>query len=74
MTVNAVLPGGSVETGFWNTDEKRSNLRPSARDEIQDPDVLDDTVAALLAQGSDGVTGESQRVSAWEEQLGIAND
>jgi len=73
VTANAILPGGSVETGFWNTEEKLSHLRPSARDEVQSPDVLDDAVTALLAQGPDGVTGESMRVPAWEETLEIDN-
>jgi len=70
INVNGLLPGGSVETGFWDTDEKLSQLRPSARDEVQSTDVLDDAAVALLAQGPDGVTGESLRVPAWEERLG----
>ncbi|MFB6119968.1 MAG: SDR family NAD(P)-dependent oxidoreductase [Halobacteriaceae archaeon] len=71
VTANAILPGGSVETGFWDTEEKLSHLRPSARDEVQSPDVLNDAVTALLAQGPDGVTGESMRAPAWEERLDV---
>lgn len=63
ITVNALDPGGRVETGFWD------HLPESERDEILDPDVMDDAATRLLAQGPDGVTGESLPADEWERRL-----
>jgi len=64
VNVNAVDPGGRVNTGFWDhlpDDERRS---------IRQADVMDDAAVLLAAQGEDGVTGESMDVDDWEARLG----
>ena len=63
ITVNAVNPGGRVETGFWD------HLPDSERNEILEPDVMNDAATRLLAQGPDGVTGESMAADEWERRL-----
>ncbi len=63
VNVNAIDPGGRVETGFWE------HLPAAERREILDPDVMDEAVTRLLAQGSDGVTGESLTAAEWERRL-----
>ncbi|RZV11097.1 3-oxoacyl-[acyl-carrier protein] reductase [Natrinema hispanicum] len=63
ITVNAVDPGGRVETGFWE------HLPDSERDEILEPDVMNDAATRLLAQGPDGITGESMAADEWERRL-----
>jgi len=63
ITVNAIDPGGRVETGFWD------HLPESERDEILEPDVMNDAATRLLAQGPDGVTGESMAADEWERRL-----
>lgn len=63
INVNGLDPGGRVDTGFWD------QLPEEEREEILDPDVMDDAAVALLAQGPDGVTGESLAAEDWEEKL-----
>lgn len=63
VNVNALDPGGRVETGFWN------HLPEAERAEIHDPDVMDDAATRLLAQRPDGVTGESMPAQEWERRL-----
>lgn len=63
VNVNAIDPGGRVETGFWD------HLPAAERREILDPDVMDEAVTRLLAQGPDGVTGESLTAEEWERRL-----
>lgn len=63
INVNGLDPGGRVNTGFWD------QLPEDERAEILQPDVMDDAAVALLAQGPDGVTGESMATSDWEQQL-----
>ncbi|MFA9416471.1 SDR family NAD(P)-dependent oxidoreductase [Natrinema sp. HArc-T2] len=63
ITVNALDPGGRVETGFWE------HLPESEREEILEPDVMNDAATRLLAQGTDGVTGESLPAEEWERRL-----
>lgn len=63
INVNALDPGGRVETGFWD------HLPESERSTIPDPDVMNDAATALLAQGPDGVTGESMPADEWERRL-----
>lgn len=69
INVNAVDPGGSVDTGFWNTDEKRQYLSPEAREQVRDPNTMNDAMVQLAAQGPDGVNGESLTSTEWEEKL-----
>ena len=64
VNVNALDPGGRVATGFWD------QLPEDEQREILDPDVMDDAATLLLAQGPDGVTGESKPADEWEETLG----
>lgn len=63
INVNGLDPGGRVDTGFWD------QLPEEERAEILDPDVMDDAAVALLAQGPNGVTGESLAAEDWEEKL-----
>ncbi len=64
INVNALDPGGRVETGFWD------HLPESERASILDPDVMDQAATRLLAQEPGGVTGESKTASEWEQVLG----
>jgi len=64
VNVNALDPGGRVETGFWD------HLPAEERAGILDPSVMDEAATRLLAQGPDGVTGESTTATDWEERLG----
>jgi 3-oxoacyl-[acyl-carrier protein] reductase len=63
INVNGLDPGGRVDTGFWD------QLPDEKREEILDPDVMDDAAVALLAQGPDGETGESMTAQDWEREL-----
>ncbi|AQL43257.1 dehydrogenase [Halorientalis sp. IM1011] len=63
INANALDPGGRVDTGFWD------HLPESERAEILDPDVMNDAATGLLAQGPDGVTGESMPAEEWEQRL-----
>jgi 3-oxoacyl-[acyl-carrier protein] reductase len=64
VNVNAVDPGGRVNTGFWD------HLPDDERESILQADVMDDAAVLLAAQGPDGVTGESADVDEWERRLG----
>ncbi len=66
INVNALDPGGRTETGFWD------HLPAAEREEIREPDVMDDAATALLAQDSDGVSGESMPAEEWEHRLEAA--
>ncbi|MXR51314.1 SDR family NAD(P)-dependent oxidoreductase [Halovenus sp. WSH3] len=63
INVNGLDPGGRVDTGFWD------QLPEEEREGILDPDVMDDAAVALLAQGPDGITGESLSAQDWETKL-----
>ncbi|OLZ40930.1 dehydrogenase [Natrinema saccharevitans] len=63
INVNAIDPGGRVNTRIWE------HLPDDEREEILQPDVMDDAAALLAAQGSDGVTGESMTAEEWEDRL-----
>ena len=63
INVNALDPGGRVETGFWD------HLPEGERESILDPDVMDDAAVELLAQAPDGVTAESIPADEWESRL-----
>jgi len=63
INVNGLDPGGRVNTAFWD------QLPNEEREEILQPDVMNDAAVALLAQGPDGVTGESMAASDWEQKL-----
>ncbi len=63
INVNAVDPGGRVNTRIWE------HLPDDERAEILQPDVMDDAAALLAAQGPDGVTGESMTAEEWEDRL-----
>lgn len=63
INVNAVDPGGRVNTGFWD------HLPDGERESILQADVMDDAAVLLAAQGPDGVTGESAAVDEWERRL-----
>ncbi|WP_336325351.1 SDR family oxidoreductase [Halovenus sp. HT40] len=63
VNVNGLDPGGRVDTGFWD------QLPDEEREDILDADVMDDAAVALLAQGPDGITGESLAADDWEQKL-----
>ncbi|WP_222918863.1 SDR family oxidoreductase [Natrinema sp. SYSU A 869] len=63
INVNAIDPGGRVNTQIW------AHLPDDEREEILQPDVMDDAAALLAAQGPDGVTGESMTAAEWEDRL-----
>lgn len=63
INVNAVDPGGRVDTGFWD------HLPEEERERLLDPDVMDDAAVGLLVQGPDGITGESMPADKWETRL-----
>lgn len=64
VNVNALDPGGRVDTGFWD------HLPEKERERILDPDVMNDAATYLLAQTPGGVTGESMAADEWERRLG----
>lgn len=64
INVNALDPGGRVNTGFWD------HLPEDERERILQPDVMNDAAVLLAAQGPDGVTGESMTAGDWEARLG----
>lgn len=64
INVNALDPGGRVETGFWE------HLPEEEKGEILDPDVMDEAAVGLLAQSPSGITGESLPAEEWESKLG----
>ncbi len=64
INVNALDPGGRVDTAFWD------HLPDEERAEILRPDVMNDAAVLLAAQGPEGVTGESMDAADWEERLG----
>lgn len=64
INVNALDPGGRVDTAFWD------HLPDEERAEILRPDVMNDAAVMLAAQGPGGVTGESMDAADWEERLG----
>jgi 3-oxoacyl-[acyl-carrier protein] reductase len=64
VNVNALDPGGRVNTAFWD------HLPDEERSEILQPDVMNDAAVLLAAQGPGGVTGESMEAADWEARLG----
>lgn len=64
INVNAVDPGGRVDTGFWD------HLPGAERERILDPDVMNEAAVLLAVQGPEGVTGESLSAEEWEARLG----
>ncbi|QHS16984.1 SDR family oxidoreductase [haloarchaeon 3A1-DGR] len=71
VNVNCLDPGGRVGTRFWD------HLPEEERDDVLEPDVMDEAATRLLAQGPDGVTRESHPAAEWERRLdrdGSASD
>ena len=64
VNVNALDPGGRVETRFWD------HLPDDEREGVLEPDVMDEAATLLLAQTPGGVTGESLDANGWETRLG----
>jgi 3-oxoacyl-[acyl-carrier protein] reductase len=64
VNVNALDPGGRVDTAFWD------HLPDEERREILGPDVMNEAAVLLAAQDPGGVTGESMAATDWEERLG----
>ena len=64
VNANAVDPGGRVDTAIWD------HLPDDEREEILDPDVMNDAAVLLAAQGPEGVSGESMPAEEWEQRLG----
>lgn len=63
INVNAVDPGGRVDTGFWD------HLPEDERASILGSDVMNDAATLLLSQGPGGITGESVSAQEWERRL-----
>ena len=64
VNANALDPGGRVDTDIW------AHLPDEEREQILDPDVMNDAAVLLAAQGPDGVSGESMPAEEWEQRLG----
>ena len=64
INANAIDPGGRVDTDIW------AHLPDEEREQILDPDVMDDAAVMLAAQGTDGISGESMTAEEWERRLG----
>lgn len=64
VNVNALDPGGRVNTAFWD------HLPDGERRSLLQPDVMNEAAVLLAAQGPDGVTGESMAADEWEDRLG----
>ncbi|MFB6109768.1 MAG: SDR family NAD(P)-dependent oxidoreductase [Halodesulfurarchaeum sp.] len=63
VNANAIDPGGRVNTDIWN------HLPESERQEILQPDVMDDAIVLLAGQGPGGVSGETHTAAEWEDVL-----
>ncbi|APX97144.1 SDR family oxidoreductase [Natronorubrum daqingense] len=63
INVNALDPGGRVNTDIW------AHLPEEERQQILQPDVMDDAAVRLAAQDPHAVTGESMAAQEWEERL-----
>ncbi len=64
INVNGLDPGGRVNTDIW------AHLPAAEREEILQPDVMNDAAVLLAAQGPDGISGESMPAQEWEQRLG----
>jgi 3-oxoacyl-[acyl-carrier protein] reductase len=63
VNANALDPGGRVNTDIWG------HLPEDERQQILQPDVIDEAAVLLAAQGPDGVSGESMTAEEWEQHL-----
>jgi 3-oxoacyl-[acyl-carrier protein] reductase len=63
VNANALDPGGRVNTDIW------AHLPQEERQQILQPDVMDDAAVLLAAQGPDGVSGESMTAEEWEQHF-----
>jgi len=63
VNANALDPGGRVNTDIW------AHLPDEERQQILQPDVMDDAAVMLAAQGPDGVSGESMTAEEWERHF-----
>jgi 3-oxoacyl-[acyl-carrier protein] reductase len=63
VNVNALDPGGRVNTAFWD------HLPDEERAEILQPEVMNDAAVLLAAQEPGAVTGESMDATDWEVRL-----
>ena len=60
VNVNALDPGGPVDTTFW---DHRDEM------DVRDPDVMNEAAVLLAKQGPTGITGESLSAEEWETRL-----
>lgn len=63
VNANALDPGGRVNTDIW------AHLPDEERQQILQPDVMDEAAVLLAAQGPDGVSGESMTAEEWERHF-----
>ena len=61
---NSLDPGGRVNTDIWG------HLPQEEREEILQPDVMDEATVLLAEQTPDGVSGETHTAEEWEDILG----
>jgi 3-oxoacyl-[acyl-carrier protein] reductase len=64
VNANSLDPGGRVNTDIWG------HLPEEEREEILQPDVMDEAAVLLAEQGPDGVSGETHTAEEWEDVLG----
>lgn len=63
VNANALDPGGRVNTDIW------AHLPSEERQQILQPDVMDEAAVLLAAQGPEGVSGESMTAEEWEHHF-----
>lgn len=64
VNANSLDPGGRVNTDIW------AHLSEDEREEILQPDVMDEAAVLLSEQTPDGVSGETHTAKEWEDVLG----
>lgn len=63
VLANSLYPGGRVNTDIW------AHLPDDEREEILQPDVLNDAAVQLAAQEPGGISGESMPAEDWERRF-----
>ena len=63
VNANSLDPGGRVNTDIWG------HLPEEERNEILQPDVMDEAAVLLAEQGPGGVSGETHTAAEWEDVL-----
>lgn len=64
VNANSLDPGGRVNTDIWG------HLPAAEREEILQPDVMDEAAVLLAEQRPNGISGETHTAEEWEDVLG----